>query len=53
VFDVPAGTTVTHVGFASAVTAGSFLGSALVTSETFASAGTYSLTDADLDLNAV
>jgi hypothetical protein len=51
VFDVPAGTTITHVGFATAVTAGSFLGSALVTSETFASAGTYSLTDADLDLN--
>jgi hypothetical protein len=51
VFDVPAGTTITHVGFSTAVTAGAFLGSALVTSETFASAGTYSLTDADLDLN--
>lgn len=52
VFDVPGGTTVTHVGFWSAVSGGTFLGSADVTDETFASQGTYTLTSATLDLNA-
>lgn len=52
VFDVPSGTTVAHVGFWDAVTAGNFLGSADVTDETFAAQGTYTLTDADVDLNA-
>lgn len=52
VFDVPASTTVTHVGFWSASTAGTFLGYADVTDETFSGQGTYTLTDADLDLNA-
>jgi hypothetical protein len=51
VFDVPASTTVTHVGFWSAVSGGTFLGSADVTDETFASQGTYTLTSAVLDLN--
>jgi hypothetical protein len=51
VFDVPAGTTVAFVGFWN--TAGSvFYGSADVTDEVFAAQGTYTLTDADLDLNA-
>lgn len=52
VFDVPAGTTVTHVGFWSAATTGTFLAYDDVTSETFAAQGTYTVTDADLDLNA-
>lgn len=52
VFDVPGSTTVTHVGFWSAVSAGNFYGYAAVTSETFASQGTYTLSDADLNLNA-
>lgn len=52
VFDVPPATTVSFVGFWSAVTAGVFYGSADVTDEVFANQGTYTLTDADLDLNA-
>ncbi len=51
VFDVPAETTVTHVGFWSAVSGGTFLGYADVTDETFAAQGTYTLTSAILDLN--
>ena len=51
VFDVPAGTTVAYVGFWSAETVGTFYGSADVTDEVFAAQGTYTLTDADLDLN--
>lgn len=51
VFDVPGSTTVTHVGFWSAVSGGTFLGSADVTDEAFASQGTYTLTSATLDLN--
>lgn len=52
VLNIPAGTTVTHIGFWSASTAGTFLGYADVTDEAFAGAGTYTVTDADLDLNA-
>lgn len=52
VFNVPAGTTVTHVGFWSASTSGTWLAYDDVTSETFAAQGTYTITDADLDLNA-
>jgi hypothetical protein len=52
VFDVPAGVTVTHVGFWSASTGGTFLGSADVTDEAFAAQGTYTLNTATLDLNA-
>jgi len=52
VFDVPGGTTVTHVGFWSAVSGGTFLGSADVTDESFAGQGTYTLTSSTLDLNA-
>jgi hypothetical protein len=51
VFDVPAGTTVSYVGFwNSAGTA--FYGYADVTNEVFAAQGTYTLTDVELDLNA-
>jgi len=52
VFDVPASTDVMYVGFWDADTAGNFLGSDQVTTESFGSQGTYTLTDADLDLNA-
>lgn len=51
VFDVPSGTTVTHVGFFSASVGGSFLASADVTDETFGAQGTYTLTDADISLS--
>ena len=49
--DVPA-STVKYVGFWSLVTAGVFYGSADVTDEVFAAQGTYTITDADLDLNS-
>lgn len=52
VFDVPGGTTVTHVGFWSALTGGVCYGYAAVTNETFGAQGTYTVTDADLDLNS-
>lgn len=51
-FDVPASTTVAYVGFWDASTAGNFLGYSDVTDEVFAGQGTYTLSDADLDLNA-
>ena len=51
VFDIPGSTTITHVGFWSAVSGGTFLGNADVTDETFASQGTYTLTSTVLDLN--
>ena len=50
-FDVPA-CTVKYVGFWSALTTGTFYGSDAVTNEIFAAQGTYTLTDADIDLNA-
>jgi hypothetical protein len=52
VLDCPAGAVVNYVGFFSAVTAGVLLGLDDVTQETFGAQGTYTLTDADLDLNA-
>jgi hypothetical protein len=52
VFDVPAGTTVTHVGFWSALTGGTLYAYAAVTNEAFGAQGTYTVTDADLDLNS-
>lgn len=48
IFDVPSGVTITHVGFWNAAT---FKAWGTITSETFASAGTYTLNDADIDLN--
>ena len=50
-FDVPGGVTVSHAGFWSAATGGTFYGgNALSASETFAGQGTYTLTDADLSI---
>ena len=44
VFDVPAATTITHVGYWSAVSGGTFYGSrALDTQQTYATAGTYTI----------
>ena len=51
VLDVPAGKTVSFVGFWSAESEGVFYGFADVTDEVFGAQGTYTLTDADLDLN--
>lgn len=50
VFDVPAGTTITHVGLWSAASGGTWYGSDDITSEVFGSAGTYTLTDFDITL---
>ena len=44
IFDVPGSTTITHLGYWSASTSGTFYGSrALDTSQTFATAGTYTI----------
>jgi hypothetical protein len=52
VFDVPAGTTVTHYGLWSAASGGTFYaGDDLSASETFTGAGTYSLLDVDLSIS--
>jgi hypothetical protein len=49
VFDVPSSTTITHLGYWSASTAGTFYGSrALDTSQTFANAGTYTIAAGNL-----
>lgn len=50
VFDVPAGTTITHVGLWSAASAGVFYGSFDIVDEAFAAQGTYTLSDADISL---
>ena len=50
-FDVPA-STITHVGFWTAVTGGTFLcGAALSSSETYNAQGIHTLTDFDLSLS--
>lgn len=51
VFDVPAGTTITHVGLWSASSGGTFYGSFDITDETFGAQGTYTLSDADVTLS--
>jgi len=49
VFDVPATTTITHIGYWSASTSGTFYGSRqLDTSQTFSSAGTYTISSGNL-----
>ena len=49
VFDVPAATTITHIGYWSASTSGTFYGSrALDTNQTFATAGTYTVSTGNL-----
>lgn len=50
-FDVPAGTTVTHVGYWSAAVGGTFLGSDPVTNEVFAAQGVYTLNSSNINLN--
>jgi hypothetical protein len=52
VFDVPAATTVAAVGFWSGEGTPKFLAYADVTDEVFSGAGTYTLTDADLNVNS-
>lgn len=51
VFNVPGGTTVSHVGFWTASSGGTLLAWAAVTNESFGAQGTYTVTDADLHLN--
>lgn len=51
VFDIPAGTTVKRLGFWGAVSAGTYYGDAELTDEVFAGQGTYTLTDADINLS--
>jgi hypothetical protein len=51
VFDVASGVTISHVGFFSAITGGTFLAWADVTDEAFGAQGTYTLTDADITLS--
>ena len=49
VFDVPAATTITHLGYWSAATAGTFYGSRVLSaSETFTTAGTYTIASGSL-----
>ena len=52
VIPIPSGTTVAHLGFWTASSGGTCVATADVTDEVFASAGNYTVTDADLDLNA-
>jgi hypothetical protein len=53
VFDVPAGTTITHAGFWSAASGGTFYGSSpLTVPETFGGQGTYTMDDADISHSA-
>lgn len=52
VIDVPSGATVNYVGFFSASTNGTLYGIDDVTAESFGAQGTYTVTDAKLDLNA-
>lgn len=44
VINVPAGTTITHVGYWTASNGGTFLGYSAINSETFGATGTYTLT---------
>lgn len=52
-FDVPASTTVTHVGLWSALTSGTYYGYIDVTDAIYTGQGTYQVTSGTLDLNAV
>lgn len=53
VFDVPGGTTISHFGIWDTGGTTFYGGNALSASENFTADGTYTLTDLDLDLNAV
>ena len=50
VFDIDGATSVTHIGFWDAVSAGTFYGSATVTTEAFGGDGTYTLTTSTISL---
>lgn len=52
-FDIPASTTINQVLFYSALTAGTLYGTTAVTEEVFAGAGTYTLSSATINHNAV
>lgn len=52
-FDVPSGSTVNQVMFYSALTSGTLYGTTTVTEETFAGDGTYTLSSAAINHNAV
>lgn len=47
---IPASSTITHLGYWSAATGGTFLGYKAILSETFNNAGTLTVTDLDLTL---
>lgn len=49
---IPTGVTVTHLGYWSASSGGTFLGSSDITDDTFVTDGTLTVTSATLDLNA-
>lgn len=51
VMDIPAGTTITHVGYWTAVTGGTFLGFKAITAETFSNAGTLTVSDVDITIS--
>lgn len=51
VIPIPAGATVDQLGFWDSLSGGNCLATADVTNEVFGSAGNYTVTDADLDLN--
>lgn len=51
VLPIPAGQTVTHIGFYDAATGGNLLAFRLIPSEVFTNAGTLTIDDVDLDLN--
>ena len=48
---IPAGTTVTHLGYWDSEDAGAFLAVSAIPPETFNNEGTLTVTDVDLDLN--
>lgn len=49
VFDVPGGTTITHLGYWTAATSGTFLGSRpLDASQTYSTAGTYTIASGNI-----
>ena len=52
-FSVPSASTVNNIQYWSAATGGTFYGSSSVTSETFSGAGTYTLSAAAINHNAV
>lgn len=50
VFDIPGSTTISHLGYWSAETNGTYYASSDITDEVYAAQGTYDLTDADVTI---